>query len=390
MALGDNPFDMEIINVRERPLSSDVNQQTSLDAATVRFLLQHMLGFRSVNSNANGSLMPAGAIADGLKVDPGSGLQVQLRSGLYLFDGTGDQPSNINGALNLNDTQPLKPGVLTSTESITVPSADPTNPRWDIVEVQYDRQVLNPQSRGVLNLSTGVFDPTLVDKTLSFLLNGLSTVNGSGPINYKTGTPAGSPSVPSTDAGYTRIGRVYVPAAASSITKDLIIDDRKLVTPGGIVRVSAVATINHSTWAITEFECNAPPGVDVVLYTYSSSGVVGLQVLGPFPNIAGITRVPMSVKVVSKDLTHWPGTWEPSINFARWGAGSLALFPTGAPTASAPSGVLNGGNSNVAYNSVRFEGSVFEWDPGAAGFSTAWNTPTADFIIAFTVDIPVI
>ncbi len=384
MTIGDNPFDVEMINVRERPLSSDVNQQSSLDAATMRFVLQNMLGFRSLSVAGNGSQLPVGAVGDGFKVDPGSGMHVQLRAGLHLFDGTSDVPTNINGCLNLNDTQPLKPGVLTGVESITVPTADPTNPRWDIVEVKYSRQVINPQSRGILNLGTGVFDPTLVDKTMSFNLSGLSTVNGAGPINYKTGTPAGSPAVPSTDAGYVRIGRVYVPAAAGSITSDLIIDDRRLLAPGGALRFAGSAKINHSTFAFQNVQLTAcPPGCDIAIFTYSGSSTVGIQIVGPFPNI-GASQFNGTIvwNVFPNVIGVNPGV--PFVLTSNFTSLASKWLPAGATTAIFPTSAGPGTNNNVLHNSFYNLMTPMEWN------GTTFVNPTDDFIVTFEAIIPVI
>lgn len=375
-------FDRRIINVRERPLSSDPNGDSSNLDYTIREVLMRSLGFRgSITTNNNGtSGVPSGFVADGFKVDAGAGMSIALRAGLGVQDGTGDQPTNINAANDLNDTHAMKPLVLSAVESITVPNADPTNPRWDIVEVKYDRQVLNPSSRDILNTGSGVFTPAIVDKDLVFDLAALSTVNGSGPINYKTGTPAGSPAVPATDAGYIRIGRVYVPAAVGAITSDLIVDDRRLLLPAGIVRVSGGCDVDQGTFAMTNAWVDGPPGVDVLMIS-TATPQFQVQVLGPFPGIT--SSIPPCAKFHFDPNNQSAPNGPVAMRDLVLTAGPMHLQTGG--TARFPANVLNGGNVNVNYNAVEASALYGCWN------GATWTTTgLASVRVSFTIDIPIV
>ena len=381
-------FDRPIINVRERPLSGDINQMMSNLDYTQREFIQRLFGYRSLTTPNSGSNLPQGFISDGFKADPGAGMQVILRAGEGMMDGTGDQPTNINAANNLNDQHPLKPLVLSAPEAITVPAADPANPRWDIIEAKYDRQVLNPTSRDILNTGTGIFTPGIVDKDLVFDLAGLSTVNGAGPINYKTGAPAGVPVVPATDAGYMRIGRVWVPAAAASIVADDIIDDRRLLIPGGGVRIAGVALVNHTTYAFTSAMITCcPPGVDVAMFTYLGTTAFGVQVIGPFPGLAGAAGLQATVEfnVFPNVIAASPGAAMSLLGGANnYKTGSFAwLDGRGAPTAIFPAVALTG-NANVLHNSVYAQCTPFEF------VTPNYVNPTSDFIVAWSIHIPIV
>lgn len=381
-------FDRPIINVRERPLSGDINQMaSSLDYAQREFIMR-AYGYRNPAVANTGAQIPQGFISDAFKADPGAGMQVILRAGIGTQDGTGDQPTNINAANNLNDTHPLKPLVLSAAEPITVPTADPANPRWDIIEAKYDRQVLNPQSRDILNTGTGIFTPGIVDKDLVWDLAGLSTVNGAGPINYKTGAPAGVPVVPTTDAGYMRIGRVWVPAAAGAITQDDIIDDRRLLMPGGSIHIAGVALVNHTTYALTDaMVTSCPAGVDVMMFTYLGIATFGFQVIGPFPGIGGAVALQGAVNfdVYPNVLAVDPGVPMLLLGGANnYKTGSLQwLDQRGAPTATFPAVTMTG-NANVLHN------SLYAMCTPCQFVSPNYAIPTSDFVVAWSATIPVL
>jgi len=156
---------------------------------------------------------------------------VNVSLGLGYQDDPSDVPSGIGGVSGLDDLSEFKPLYLTSVQTLTVPGADPTNPRVDIVEVKFNRDLGNPLSRDVLNIVTGQFVPTIVQKTLSFCLDGLTSVNGSQPINYKTGTPAGSPTPPAVDAGYIKIAEIRVEALSTTVPATKITDFRSVLFP---------------------------------------------------------------------------------------------------------------------------------------------------------------
>jgi hypothetical protein len=275
--VGNNAWDQTSINVRERPLSSDVNGEASQINRTLRELLRYLLAGRASNSVLTNA--PAtGFLGDSFRVGPESpaAMGVVVRAGYGFMDNLSDVAADIGGCLNLNDLSAYKPMFLGTSQSLTVPAADPSNPRIDIVEVKYDRRLTDNTSRDVLNTGTGAFDPTLVNKTLAWIQDGRTSLNGSASINYKTGTPAGVPAAPSTSAGYVKIAEILVDAAATSIAENKIKDTRSLLFPnGGFGRVTGRIRLamTGSPPAVTLDYLNAPPGVSVAFTTgYAGAG----------------------------------------------------------------------------------------------------------------------
>lgn len=275
--MGNNAWDQTIISVRERPLSSDINGGWSQENRTLRELLRNLLAKRA--SDASDALAPAtGFIADGFRVSAQGtpAMAVNVQAGYGFKDNIADVAVDIGGALNLNDLSAYKPMFLGQTQSLVVPSADPSNPRIDIIEVKYDRRATDNSSRDVLNTGTGAFDPTLVDKTLAWIQDGRTSLSGSASINYKPGTPAGSPTAPAVTSGYTKIAEILVGAGVTTITQNKVNDTRPLLfANGGAGRVSGSMTLamTGSPPAITINYLNAPPGVTVVFTsTYPGAG----------------------------------------------------------------------------------------------------------------------
>lgn len=243
------PNDRTVINVRERPASSDINQAQSQMDRTLRRYQNVLYQIRSALGSPIGSAQ-SGFISDGFRPASTGGMGIRLISGLGFMSVPADVPTDIGGAIGLDDREAYKPVLLNGDQSLTVPAADPTNPRIDIIEVKYDRRLENPLSRDVLNTGTGAFVPTVVQKTLGVALNGL-TATGSGAatavIYLKTGTPAGAPVAPATDAGYIRVGSIFVPALAASITDLNIVDNRPLLFGSGTQALGCRVHLLNST-----------------------------------------------------------------------------------------------------------------------------------------------
>lgn len=275
--MGNNAWDRTIIVQRERPLSSDINAGWSQADRTLREILRSAFAKRA--SNASGSNAPAtGFVGDGFLVGAQSpaAMAVNVRAGYGFMDDLANIAVDIGSALNLNDLSAYKPMMLGQQQSLNVPAADPSNPRIDIIEVAYDRYVTDNASRDVLDTGTGNFVATLVNKTLSWLQDGRTSLNGSAKINYKTGTPAGSPSAPSVTAGYVKIAEIRVDAAATTIAQNKVNDTRPLIfMGGGFGRASGriQLAMTGSPPAVTLDYLNAPPGVSVAFTTgYAGAG----------------------------------------------------------------------------------------------------------------------
>jgi hypothetical protein len=322
----DKPFDQTIINPRERPLSSDINQLQSQLYYALRTVL--------LNWTRGEAGYPTGFLGDGFRLYAAGGMTVGVTAGVGFQRVAGSGALDIGGVVGLNDLSELKPLLLSAAPTFTVPTPDATHPRYDIVEVKYDRRVENPLSRDILNIVTGQFSPTLVPKTLSFLLDGLTSTNGSSPINYKTGTPAASPTLPTTTAGYVRLGHVYVPAGAASITSENIADRRPLLQPDGqlVASWSCQITTSVNPPTIGNVSIIAPPGVEIVLAPWSDP-------------VGGATN-PRGVQWIL-----WgPGAWsEPARLHVSYEVGTLNYVSTGIAPYVANSVIGAAGGPKVSF-----------------------------------------
>lgn len=256
--MANNPFDEEIINTLERPLSSDINMASSYSAYSLMSSTAHEFAQRaSFHTQQANPMVPVGSAAflsAGFLCQPISpaGLQVTLTAGLGFFND--NTPTlNVGGISGLNAPSVFKPLTLTAAEAINIPAADPSNTRIDIIEVLVTagggRRLADSTSRDILNTQTGTFVPAAVFKTLTYNLNGTSTVNGTvgvAPIIYKTGTPSGSPSAPSVDAGYVKIAEVTVGANVSSVSGTNIRDFRVPLLPGGYLQGQGLLAVSPS------------------------------------------------------------------------------------------------------------------------------------------------
>jgi hypothetical protein len=340
--VANNPFDRIPLYALEKPFADDVNQlQTQSDYA-LRWALQFIGSYQPFNTFASGAA-GQGFIGDSFRLVSVSSMSIGILAGVGFVPGTGGQPTNIGGALNMNDPETLKPVVMTGLNSVTVPAADPTNPRIDIVEVTNQHIALvDNQTRDVLNLATDTFIPTLLPKLLTWILNGTAnvSVNGTAAINLKMGTPAGSPTAPTVDAGYTKVGEIYVRAATASILSSDLNDTRPLWLPGGVGMIQAQVSVNLATGALTNFVARAPVGAHVVATPHGSSGSYGVKwyVWGGniLPAVAGATNIPFSV-TASDDTRLTPSTGTQLVQcsgeaYAAATGDNIAVSSTGVPS----------------------------------------------------------
>ena len=294
-------FDRTVFNPLERPLSSDQNQLQSEIYRTI-----NTVGWIDVAGRAGvGDPLPAArSTFVGSAFFPysaGTGMSVTLLGGWgWIYDPTATA-SNIGGISQINDAGDVYPIYLSTTQTLAVPAADATNPRIDIIEVKLDRRLENPLTRDVFDPALEVFNPTLLNKTLTYDVLGRTSIDGSAAINYKTGTPAGSPAAPSVTAGYVKIAEVYVGAAVTVIRQIDIADYRRLCAPGNILEMSArVRWSSDSTAQPLQVRWgSATPGFRVALSSaIAVSGGVGLSQLlyvhVLHPNISGFTVDGMS------------------------------------------------------------------------------------------------
>lgn len=230
--MANNAFDRAVINLRERPLSSDINQaQAQLYRALVEVVdRQSLVGV--VTGQA--AFFGAGFQVTGVV----GAMQVRVGDGLGFFRNDADSAVAIGSVSGVDDRHRLHPLLLAAPEFINVPAADPANPRIDIVEIRTDRRLENPLSRDTLDAAVGAFTSGLVNKTLAYALDTRSTVNAAGNLNYKTGTPAAAPVAAATTAGYYRIAEIYVNAAAPNLDRSTVAGNRN----------GQIADLRHLLW----------------------------------------------------------------------------------------------------------------------------------------------
>jgi hypothetical protein len=270
--MANQAFDRTIMNVRERPLSTDINQLQSQIDRVLRFYADKFLVGRASDSSDAYATPGTRFFGDSFKVraqSPVSGV-VNVTTGLGFFPNSSDIPTSIDSIVGLDDLERMKPLLLTATQSFTVPAADPTNPRIDIIEVKYDRQTTNPLSRDILDPNTGAFVSSTVDKTLSFLLDGQTgTVNdpasSTADISYKKGIAAAVPATPATSTGYVKIAEIKVAALATTFDDNVIVDTRRLLGPYGTLNFFVSFVTDAAGSPPTSVRTNAPPGVRIAV-----------------------------------------------------------------------------------------------------------------------------
>jgi hypothetical protein len=136
----------------------------------------------------------------------GAGLEVSAAGGMTVHV----QPGSIAVA---NTASPVSGGytaTLAQQGTLTVQTADPSNPRIDIVYA-------------------GV--------------NDLGTSSSSGAVQYLAGTAASSPVAPSAPANSIILAQISVPASTTTITTGLITDVRPFTTTTGGILVAAPGTV---------------------------------------------------------------------------------------------------------------------------------------------------
>jgi hypothetical protein len=227
--MANDPFSREIINVRERPLSSDTNIAESYLDRSLRDFIRALLapdplavvtGFLNQSFKVVATTTPS--------------MTVNISPGLGFIDDASDVPTAIGGVLGVNDVSTMKPLPLSAVQPIVIDGAPSAgNSRYDIIEVKCDRRSQDPTSRDILDPATGVFAPNLVNKTLAFYLDGrnarvVSPAPSTTGIGYKVGVAAtsGTEVVPATTAGYVKIAEIHVVSGVTTITNSVITDTR--------------------------------------------------------------------------------------------------------------------------------------------------------------------
>jgi hypothetical protein len=379
--MSNKPFDRVVTHTRERPLSSDLNLERSQLAATQMLTAVSPLMSRS----SLASFLPATSSSQfwGASFFPfaGTGMQVVLAGGWgwsYAPTLTGN---SIGGISQVNDVGDIYPLYMSGSQAISVPTADATNPRIDIIEVKVDRRYENPLTRDVFNPATEVFDPTLLNKGLTYDLLNRTSINGSAAINYKTGTPAGVPAAPSVSAGYIKIAEVYVAAGVTSIVQSEIADYRPVAFPGGVAEFTARCTWSTDVVAtpLTVSWGTCTPGFRVYLTSetlvYPSAGLSQFLFFSVLhPNLSGVTLSGLS----------------PSSEAYLTGQHPISGPPGSVPMAAPLWTTLNGGTPGmvvVPTPSGIIVPAAGRNQPSASGWFVALTRSGAAFVSSTTFDV---
>ncbi len=275
--MANNPFDRTIINLREKPLSSDINRAESQHDFALRLVMRELFAKRAETTlpGTGGANPGSGFVGTGFALRPAvtANMTVTVKAGLGMIDDPANSPSAIGGVVGLDDLSSYKPVVLMADTVFTVPTADGVNPRFDLIEVRYNRVAGDPQSRLILDPLTGAFSPNVVQKTLQNTVDGsvgtvVSPALSTAALSYKQGIPDPSPVVPATTPGYVRVGVVTVLPAATSVSQGQVSDLRALLFPGGVTPWAGTWRLqwNAGSPVATCLRMNAPPGVTPILW----------------------------------------------------------------------------------------------------------------------------
>jgi hypothetical protein len=277
--MANQAWDRAVINVRERPLSSDINTAQSQLDRSVRDMLASFFISRISGSSDLSNNPRTGFIGDGLKVrQPAApGLSVQLAPGLGFMYAPADVPQAVGGVVGLDDLSVYKPLPLLASATISGITAGPAAgfDRYDIVEVKVNRVLGNPLSRDTLDTISGLFVSGNVNKTMGFTLDGsvgvvTSPSLSTAAISYKVGVVAatGGAVEPAVTSGYVKIATIFSNNGnmTTGVTRGNIIDQRLLLHPHGMMPFAA--SFNVPTGAAappTGVLFSGPPGVELVV-----------------------------------------------------------------------------------------------------------------------------
>lgn len=294
------PFNRTAINVRERPLSSDINRAQSELDRTLRDLLMSIYLTRGGISPDNSGLPLTGMIGDGLKVRPVSpaSMSIQVNPGLGFAYDVSHSDLSIGGVNELNDLPYWKPLVLNSPAPTIAIDAAPGggNSRYDIVEIRTNRLLGESTSRDVLNVISGAFEAQVINKSLDWSLEGsvgkvTDPAASTAAISLKAGIAAVSPTPPAVTPGYTKIAQILVGSGVTSVDADKIQDHRRLLFPYGNFNVSARVTFPAAPYnSLTMAALHAPPGVLVSALWLSNTPAWKLYV---FPGVSPVPMLPV-------------------------------------------------------------------------------------------------
>jgi hypothetical protein len=196
-----NPGGRVNFDTNERAVSADFDRVGTMALQSITTILAWM--FRDLVDDQPISGFPG---PDDCKVSLSAApLTIQVRKGIGLYYDSAE-----TDAFGMH----YKPIVVGANFTEVLSAHDATNPRYDLICLAPSTTDDQPSSRLVLNTGT-------------------TSINKRTRLSYEfqvvEGTPAASPSVPATPAGYIAIARVLVPATSGTVT---IYDVRPILSRG--------------------------------------------------------------------------------------------------------------------------------------------------------------
>ncbi len=216
--MSNERFDEGRLGTLQQWTSQQNNDQEQLRNDAILEIVGELLGLRR-----NAALLSM-AVLRWLLVESDSGMDVTVGAGLAVaYDTTA-------GWLSTGRSR-FRPVYLPSDATLTVPTADPSDARIDIVLIKAGLytadEVLVPfRSAPPAPSATRTRVVVRAGTYAEFL-------SGDAELCIKTGTPSGSPAEPTTDAGAIRIASISVGALAGSISASDITDERQHAAFGG-------------------------------------------------------------------------------------------------------------------------------------------------------------
>jgi len=294
-----------LIPVRQRPSSEDLNALQWERAASE--LISAGTAYGQNFFSAPGAASPAGALgAKGFSgggffvaadaSSPPFGVTVQAGVG-YNYVGPAsatDIDSNQGADWVLNNSWAV-PLVLSSDQDFTVPAPPAVgSSRIDAIEVRADYLAADPQTVGIFDPGSSVFNPTVSNKALTWdLLSRTGTVNApsasTAPISYVVGqTVVGAitaATAPTVTSGYIQIAKINLDASAGAIaavTQSMIADMRPMLFPQSMLQVGgrfSTAGAAPGLASINFDSAEIPPGVHVAAVVSSTHVFVAGEAL---------------------------------------------------------------------------------------------------------------
>lgn len=279
-----------LVPVRQRPSSEDLNAMQWERSAGDLIAAGTAYGqnvFSSPGGCVPSAMLGARGFSGGgfyVAVDataPPFGVTVQAGVGYnYLGPVSATDIDSNQGAdwvLNNGWAVPL---ALSADQDFIVPAPPAVgSSRIDIIEVRADYLATDPQTVGIFDPGSSVFNPTVSNKALSWDLAGRTgSVNAPNPstacISYVTGqTVVGAitaATAPTTTAGYIKIAEINLDAsggAIAAVTQQMIADYRPMLFPQSTLHVAGritTAGLIGGVGSINFDSVEAPPGVHVV------------------------------------------------------------------------------------------------------------------------------